>query len=389
MVADLVERGCARASERDFDGDGRDDIALGYLGETGQVRLLSGDTLVRVPTPPGLRMKGYGWSVTMARINDDRCADLLVGSRTLTVGGREGAGAVHVLYGGGAAPPRKLVSTRPAPDARFGEAVAVHGDLIAIGAPGEKPGGAVYLFRNGRPIRRITQNTPGVPGASERGDAFGDRLALGPLDGGGVGLVVGASGEYDDGPGRQDPDEAKESEPGYRPVGAVTVVHDVTAARLTGTRLPQPRHGDGELCAGFGQRLAHVPGAGVAVFAPECGILQFYGLDLEPVRTVTKLEPPWDAYLAASPDGRLAAVGTDPNAPIALLLSPRFPARDRTLTGAHLRSPVEDGVVFSGGRLVVALDNLLADVAVFDPATGEPALFATATEDLSVRAVAG
>ncbi|MFI6478572.1 hypothetical protein ACIBH1_11590 [Nonomuraea sp. NPDC050663] len=389
MVTGLVERGCDRASERDFDGDGRDDIAIGYLGKTGQVRLLSEGRLVRVPTPPGVRMKGYGWSVTMARINDDRCADLLVGSRTLTVDGKEAAGAVHVLYGGGAAPPRKLVSTRPAQDAGFGEAVAVHGDLIAIGAPGEKPGGAVYLFRNGWPIRRITQNTLGVPGTSELGDAFGDRLALGPLDGGGIGLIVGASGEYDDGPGRQDPDEAKESDPGYRPVGAVTVVHDVTAARLTGAKLPQPRHGDGKPCAGFGRSLAHVPGTGVAVFTPECGTLQLYGPDLEPVRTVTSLKPPWDAYLAASPDGRLAAVGTDPNEPAALLLSPRSPAQDRTVTGAHLQSPVEGGVAFSGERLVVALDNLTADVAVIDPATGASELFTTATDVLSAHAVAG
>ncbi|MFI6177846.1 hypothetical protein ACIA8R_20105 [Nonomuraea sp. NPDC051191] len=72
------ERGdCSGASARDFDGDGGDDVALGYLGTTGRVHVLSAGKVIHVPTPPGNRMKGFGWSVTMAHVNGDRCAELL------------------------------------------------------------------------------------------------------------------------------------------------------------------------------------------------------------------------------------------------------------------------------------------------------------------------
>ncbi|MEV0163845.1 hypothetical protein [Nonomuraea fuscirosea] len=79
------------------------------------------------------------------------------------------------------APPRRLVSLKPEKDANSGESVAAHGDLIAIGTPNEQPGGAVYLAEKGSVSRRITQETRGVPGASEPGDHFGKHLALGPL----------------------------------------------------------------------------------------------------------------------------------------------------------------------------------------------------------------
>ncbi|GGS66667.1 hypothetical protein ACFFV7_03315 [Nonomuraea spiralis] len=378
-----VRSDCSRAGARDFDGDGRDDIALGYLGTTGQVDVLVAGKVIRVPTPPGNRMKGFGWSVTMARVNDDRCADLVVGTRTLTVAGRKGAGAVYVLHGGAAAPPRRLVSPRPQEDAAFGESVAAYGDLVAIGAPGERPGGAVYLFRKGSFVRRITQDTPGVPGNSEVADRFGDRLALGPLAGGGVGLAVVAPEDHDDGPGRQDVGSRDDA-----PLGAVTVLRDVTAARLAGVRLPPPEDEGGRPCTGFGDSLVYVPRTGLAVFTPQCGRLRFYDLTLDPIRTVTTLRSPWDADLAASADGRVAALGSDPNDPALLLLSPKDPAADRRLAGDYLAHTVQRGIAFSGGRIVIPLEGA-ADVAVVDPATGKADLVKTATGDLFVKAVAG
>ncbi|MEV3984165.1 hypothetical protein [Nonomuraea sp. NPDC049758] len=100
-------------------------------------------------------------------------------------------------------------------------------------------------------VRRITQETPGVPGTSEVSDRFADRPALGPRD------------------------------------------------------------DDGRPCAGFGDSLVYVPGTGPAVFSPPCGRLCFYDLGLNVIRTVTALRAPWDAEPAASADGRVAALGGD------------------------------------------------------------------------------
>ncbi|MFI6291296.1 hypothetical protein ACIBEJ_06885 [Nonomuraea sp. NPDC050790] len=373
---------CAQAGPRDFDGDGHDDLAIGYLGTTGQVHVLSAGRVIRLPTPPGNRMRGFGWTVTMAKVDADRCADLVVGSRTHDVAGKKAAGAVHILYGGAARPPARLVSPAPREDAAFGQSVAVHGDLMAIGAPKEKPGGAVYLFSKGTFLRRITQDTRGVPGAAESADHFGDRLAMGPLAGGGVGLMIGATGERRDGPGRQDDDGMDDQ----APLGAVTVLRDVTAARLTGVRLPPPRGDDGAPCQGFGDSLAYLPHTGLAAFSPSCGLLRFYDLGLKPLRDVTSL-PRWEAGLAAAPDGRLAALWTltDPGL---RLFSPKSPAQDRALPGAHLRDARDGMLSFHGARIAVGLDGR-ADVALVDPATGMAELVRTATDGLAAKSVAG
>ncbi|MGW0807936.1 integrin alpha [Nonomuraea sp. NPDC002799] len=152
---------CGRASARDFDGDGRDDIAIGYVGAVGRVHVLSADQVITIPTPPGNRTKGFGWSVTMAKANDDACIDVIVGAPGHTVAGKTGAGAVYILYGGGVAPPyRKLVSLRPQKDAGFGESITAYGDLIAIGAPNERPGGAVYLATKGSVTRAGSRRRP-------------------------------------------------------------------------------------------------------------------------------------------------------------------------------------------------------------------------------------
>lgn len=77
---------------------------------------------------------------------------------TLVVGdplaGDGGTGAVHVfrLLDGGWKWLRSLESPSPIPDGRFGERVALDGDLLAVAAPGE-PGpatgrGAVHMFRS-------------------------------------------------------------------------------------------------------------------------------------------------------------------------------------------------------------------------------------------------
>ncbi|GAA2468375.1 FG-GAP-like repeat-containing protein [Streptomyces macrosporus] len=67
--------------------------------------------------------------------------------------------------------------------------------------PGSSPGGKVNIIHgsasgpNGERLT-ITQNSPGVPGSSETGDAFGAELDLGDVNGDGhLDLAVGAPGE--------------------------------------------------------------------------------------------------------------------------------------------------------------------------------------------------
>ncbi|WP_405087110.1 protein kinase domain-containing protein [Microbispora sp. NBC_01389] len=97
--------------------------------------------------------------------------------------------------------------------------------VVVVGAPhedadGKADSGAVYVYRftgrdPGTP-QRITQDSPGVPGASQPGDMFGWSLALGRLGGaaGPLDLAVGAPFE-------------DQEENGQADTGAVTVIYDV------------------------------------------------------------------------------------------------------------------------------------------------------------------
>jgi hypothetical protein len=72
----------------------------------------------------------------------------------------------------------------------FGSSFASLDGKMAIGAPGEDVGGAVFVVGGTGTAQKLTQDTPGMPGAAEPGDQFGSSL----LNHGGS-LVIGSPSE--------------------------------------------------------------------------------------------------------------------------------------------------------------------------------------------------
>jgi hypothetical protein len=157
----------------------------------------------------------FGAAIALADIDGDRCVDVVVGAP----GVDHSSGAVYVIFGtrAGLGTGASLrIPFRAAPGDAFGQAVAVESlrspttqrqlGRIWIGAPGrdvsgQADAGAVayteVVDRVASTPRLYTQNSPGVPGAAERGDRFGEELAPVRLDesGGPGGVLVGQPSE--------------------------------------------------------------------------------------------------------------------------------------------------------------------------------------------------
>ncbi|MEU8039092.1 FG-GAP-like repeat-containing protein [Streptosporangium sp. NPDC049078] len=229
---------CAGAGVSDFDGDGLEDVAVGDpfanpggLAGAGAAHVLfgRGESGKVVTVPETKAGDGFGWSVRLAKIDGDGCADLLVGAPYADVAGVEDAGAVYVVYGGPGGRTVRLVAPKPEADAHFGWSLTSGGTMVAVGAPhedadGTADSGAVYLFDTATlgTGRRISQETEGVTGNGEVGDMFGWSLAIGRLGGAAdePDLAVGVPYENDDGAGRQ-------VDAGKRDSGSITVIYDV------------------------------------------------------------------------------------------------------------------------------------------------------------------
>ncbi|GAA1649011.1 hypothetical protein GCM10009733_052680 [Nonomuraea maheshkhaliensis] len=333
---------CAGAA--DFDGDGVDDVAVGDpFGDDrkGAVHVLSAGKVTPVSVPGLSEGDGFGWSVRLAQVNGDTCADLVIGAPYADVDGVEDAGAAYVVYGGGATPPQRLVPPQPQRFAHFGWSLAARGDLVAIGAPYEDEGdmldvGAVYVRKGAGDLRRISQETVDVRGNSEVGDQFGYSLAIGPKNG----LVVGVPYENDDGLGRQ-------IEKGKIDSGCVVFIDDVLAPRLTSLKLDSPTAESGDR---YGYAVAYAEGSGYAVSSPGPGYVQLLDTARKPTRRVTQGgKQAFGFSMATSSDGRLA-IGA-PYGGGVRVVSWKDAAEDRKLTTG-------DGlfgwsVTFSGNRLYV------------------------------------
>jgi hypothetical protein len=154
---------CSRASAADFDGDGTDDVVVGDpsadVGSAygaGAVHVLRGGGpggLVLTNPKPGSG-DGFGWTVRTGHVDADACLDVIVGVPYADVAGRPDAGAVIVFSGGPGG--RVTTITAPAPQraAHFGWSIAAGAGGLAVGAPFEDAdraadSGAVYFYQPG------------------------------------------------------------------------------------------------------------------------------------------------------------------------------------------------------------------------------------------------
>ncbi|SEU28675.1 FG-GAP repeat protein [Nonomuraea wenchangensis] len=334
----------ACATPADFDGDGVDDVAVGDPfgdDDKGAVQVVSGGKVVPVPVPGLATGDGFGWSVRLANVDGDPCADLVVGAPYADVGGEQDAGAVYVVYGGGTRAPVRLTAARPQRFAHFGWSLAARGDLLAIGAPYEDDkqftdAGAVYVRKGEGELRRISQESVDVRGNSEVGDQFGWSMAWGPKNA----LLVGVPYENDDGAGRQ-------VEAGKINSGSAVFLDDVFAAKLTSLKLDSPTARSGDR---YGYAVAYSEGSGYAISSPGAGSVQLLDPAKKVIRTVKQGGKDGFGFaLAASADGRLA-VGA-PYGGGVRVVSWRDAAEDRRLTDAE--GLFGWSVAFSGNKLFV------------------------------------
>jgi hypothetical protein len=125
----------------------------------------------------------FGASLTLTDHFDDSCSTLVVGAP-----GAHGSGVVYVLRGSPSGFQQAYAVRLPQPQSgdRFGSSVTTAGSEVWAGAPGrdvsgQSDAGAVGRFTAGERgperLREFTQNSPGVAGAAEAGDRFGEVLS--------------------------------------------------------------------------------------------------------------------------------------------------------------------------------------------------------------------
>lgn len=233
------EFGAALASA-DFNGDSRDDLAIGVPGDVrggvamGAVAVLkgtkngltdAGDQRWHQDSPSVKGAGGagdrFGASLAAGDFGGDGDGDLAIGVPGDTPNGVK-AGAINVLYG----QPQGLSAEfddrfhQDSPGIKgagkngdgFGTSL-IAGDFdgdnrtdLAIGVPGDTPNGVragvtQVLYATGFGLepagdQRWFQDVPGLAGGGEAGDMFGQSVAVGDFDGDGyVDLAVGVPGE--------------------------------------------------------------------------------------------------------------------------------------------------------------------------------------------------
>ncbi|MVO86512.1 VCBS repeat-containing protein [Streptomyces sp. p1417] len=202
----------------DFNGDGKDDLALA-TGTTAVVDVFrggftrsgrtGGHSTVKAP------VHSEGQNGVRQLHSGDADGD---GKEDLIVNGYErdtpqGYNANFWLPGSASGPRASRAQKLPAgvitdlgDTDKDGYEDVVIGNAWDSGIPGSARGGAVHILHGAATgpaygeWEKFTQNTSGVPGSGEKGDSFGHEFDLGDIDGdGNLDLAVGAPGETIDG----------------------------------------------------------------------------------------------------------------------------------------------------------------------------------------------
>jgi FG-GAP repeat len=222
---------CAGTAPSDFNGDGISDAAISedypVTARAGVVHVIYGTRQGLSADASGTALddqiltnaadteSGFGNALATGDINGDGCGDLIVGDPYAASGSTDDVGAIFVYLGSttGLHFAEEIIATElPNGDAiacdEFGWAIATgdfnHDGLadIAVGAPGEDSGGAVFVLPGSRtqsPIygaHEFQQGDGTVPGGNEKGDEMGSALATGDVNGDSItDLAIGDPGE--------------------------------------------------------------------------------------------------------------------------------------------------------------------------------------------------
>ncbi len=220
----LQQKPAVKGASSDFNGDGFSDAVVadpyadpGGVADAGQVTVLYGnsgtigggsvDTLVQGSGTVGNTASAgdrFGSNLAAADLDNDGYTDLLVGTPYEDISGQADSGLAQVIWGSSAGLGKSKASTQLTQDSfgrtitagdQLGYAIDASNELgadlpmVAVGVPGgnvssQNDAGWAGFFTAGlSDVRAVDANSPGIPGAPEAGDRFGETIALGLLAG--------------------------------------------------------------------------------------------------------------------------------------------------------------------------------------------------------------